>query len=399
MPKVNPDILRWARETAGLNHETAAKKIQLGLARGVEPADRLRALEAGDRDPSRALLTRMAKQYRRPLVVFYLDTPPRRGDRGHDFRTAADSSPDAGAPMLDALIRNVMARQGLIRSALEAEDDFKRLDFVGSCSVKDGVERVQRVMQDVLGFNLAVFRKQRSYDEAFALLRNWTEACGVFVLLMGDLGSPRHNSISATTFRGFALADDVAPFVVINDRDARAAWSFTMLHELCHILLGDTGVSDVYGSTQIERFCNQVASRILLAEHELRPLADQIRNVEATAALPPITKFATEHNVSRPMIAYRLHEAGELSSDVYSTLHTMLMGQWRSQQKRARNEQGGGPSYYVVRRHRLGPGLLKAVKYLYEVGSLTTGRAGKILGVRPKNVDQLLREDSALVGA
>ena len=77
MPKVNPDIMRWARETAGLTLEEAAAKLKLNQARGVSGADRLAALESSDEEtePTRSLLTRMAKQYRRPVLTFYKTAP------------------------------------------------------------------------------------------------------------------------------------------------------------------------------------------------------------------------------------------------------------------------------------------------------------------------------------
>ena len=50
------------------------------------------------------------------------------------------------------------------------------------------------------------------------------------------------SAIDVDVFRGFAIADDIAPFVVINDNDSVSAWSFTLLHELVHLLLGETGI-------------------------------------------------------------------------------------------------------------------------------------------------------------
>jgi Zn-dependent peptidase ImmA (M78 family) len=88
-----------------------------------------------------------------------------------------------------------------------------------------------------LQFDLRVFRAQRTAEDAFKYLRTQVERTGVFVLLIGNLGS-HHSNVSVEVFRGFALADDVAPFIVVNDQDAKVAWSFTVLHELVHIWLG-----------------------------------------------------------------------------------------------------------------------------------------------------------------
>ena len=67
MPALNPEIFEWARKTAGLSLDEAAHAIELKEAHGVSGAQRLAALEAGKEEPSRPLLLRMAKVYRRFL--------------------------------------------------------------------------------------------------------------------------------------------------------------------------------------------------------------------------------------------------------------------------------------------------------------------------------------------
>ncbi len=392
MPKVNPELLVWARETAGFDLAEAAGKIGLRRARGVEPADRLAALERGQDSPTRALLVKMAKQYRRPLVVFYLGAPPRTTDRGEDFRTTLVSAPRDDEPLLDALMRDVLARQSLIRAALEAEDDTEHLDFVGAWDLSQGAERLASELSQILEFDRSQYRAAQNYGKAFALLRRWAEGAGVFVLLIGDLGS-HHTAISVDTFRGYVLADDIAPFIVINDRDARAAWSFTLLHELCHLLLGRSGVSgNTDGSTQVERFCNDVASLLLVGDEEIRRLSQVIRAVDSDRS-QEITRFARDKMVSRTLVAYRLQKIGALDFKEFSRLKDEFYVDWsrRREGRRVKARQAeGGPSYYVVRRHRIGDALLGAVAYLLSSGALTTGRAGQVLGVKPTNVSELL---------
>ena len=231
--KVNPEILVWARETAGLTHEQAVKKIGIKPAYGIEAVDRLAALEAGTTEPTRPILVKMAKQYRRPLLTFYLSSPPQKGDRGTDFRTlSSDEHSATDDARVDALIREMQARQSMVRAVLEDEDEAEPLAFIGSRSVSDGKMAVLQSLRTLLDIDIETYYRQSDAGEAFALLRQKTEDAGVFVLLQGDLGS-YHTAIEAELFRGFVLADDVAPFIVINDNDSRAAWSFTLLHELC----------------------------------------------------------------------------------------------------------------------------------------------------------------------
>ena len=107
VPQLNPAILSWARETAGLTPEAAVTKLGLGDARGVEAIDRLAALESGEAVPTRAMLSKMARQYRRPLVTFYLARPPRRSDWGKDFRAPmTDGGPEARRYRPESLFRS-----------------------------------------------------------------------------------------------------------------------------------------------------------------------------------------------------------------------------------------------------------------------------------------------------
>lgn len=282
MPQVNPDILRWARETAGLSQEDAVKKLGIKDAWGVAAVDRLAALENGEVLPTRAMLSRMARKYRRPLVTFYLAQPPRRGDWGKDFRAPMTGRSNGDEAVLNALVRNVQARQGLLREAmLDEDDDLAPLTFVGSATPDALVPQVVASIRDTLGLPLEKFRAARGPDEAFRLLRSHAEQAGVFVLVLGNLGS-HHTDLGVEVFRGFALADDFAPFVVVNPKDSPAARCFTLLHELAHLWVGEPGISGGDPMDPVEVFCNRVASGFLLPFEELAAFKRPARNsVEA----------------------------------------------------------------------------------------------------------------------
>jgi len=135
MPAVNKDILIWARNSAGLSLEAAAKAIDLNDAYGKSGAERLAEFENGIGEPSRPLLLRMSKAYRRSLLVFYLAAPPPTGDRGDDFRRLPGAEPPLYNAFVDALIRDVRGRQSIIK-AIQEEAEVPRLRFVGSVNME-----------------------------------------------------------------------------------------------------------------------------------------------------------------------------------------------------------------------------------------------------------------------
>lgn len=391
MPKVNPEILTWARETAGLTLDEASQKLRISEARGVSPPDRLAALEAGEVEPTRPLLVKMAKKYRRPLLVFYMSAPPREGDRGQDFRKLPQDYLGTSEPLVNALIRDVQARQSIIRAVLEDEDEAEKLPFVGSMKMSDGVEAVVNAIRETVEVDLEEFRSQQSPNKAFQLLRSSVEALGVFVLLIGDLGS-HHTQISLEAFRGFALADDVAPFIIINDQDARSAWSFTLIHELAHIWLGQTGISNIYHGKAVEKFCNEVAGEFLLPKDELSTL-DVEEGLSFQETRKRIGEFARARNLSSSMVAYSLFRTGKIDHPTWRLLSQTFEKLWKERKEAKRQKarkKDGGPNYYVVRRHRLGTNLISLVQRMMAGGALTTTKAGKVLGIRAKNVQKLL---------
>ena len=393
MTMVNPDILVWARETAGLTPADAVKKLGISDAHGVDAVSRLAALESGEAEPTRPMLAKMAEKYRRPLLAFYLSAPPRKGDRGADFRMLRGEERDQETEALvDALARNVRARQGMVRAALEEEDEAEPLAFVGSMKIADGQAAVLESLRGLLGVCLQEYRGQPDAGSAFNLLRRRAGAAGVFVLLKGDLGNYR-SALEVEAFRGVSLADEVAPFVVINDRDSRAAWSFTLLHELVHLLLGQSGISGERAGNEVEMFCNGAAGEFLLPSPEVEGagIGDGMPIEEAVGR---IAEFAKARKVSHSMVAYKAYHAGMIGGDYFALLAARFRSQWRSDRARRRDEEGteGGPSYYVVKRHRIGDDLMSLVRRMMGAGALTTLKAAHILDARPGNVRQLLAD-------
>lgn len=204
MPSVNPEILGWARQTAGLSIDEAAKRLRLGPARGLSAVERLRVIESGAEAPSRAMLAKMSKAYRRPLLTFYLSSPPREGVRGQDFRRFAEETDRSDEALLDALVRDIHARQRVVRAALEDEGEDTTLPWVGSVRVEDGATVLLGALRKTLSITPETYRRQKSSGKAFALLRAAAEEAGVFVLLRGNLGS-HHSALPPSVFRGFAL--------------------------------------------------------------------------------------------------------------------------------------------------------------------------------------------------
>lgn len=378
MPEVNPKILTWAREAAGLSLDDAAHAVGFG---GADPAARLAAMEAGELAPTRRQLGKMAVKYRRPILTFYLPQPPTAAPKAHDFRKLRGPDP-ASEARVDALIRDVRVRQALVLSALQDMQEDDPLPFVGSLRPEQGPQALADAMRTTLDFDLGAYRAARTTDDAFRLLREAVEQIGVYVLLIGNLGH-HTSSVDPTVFRGFALADPVAPFIVINENDSRAAWAFTLLHELGHVFLGQTGISGYDGEAPVEELCDAAAARFLLAAGELDQLG--VRGLPIGELAEAIGAFAGARKVSRKMVAYNLRREGKISWAIYRELSDLFDAERLA---RVRTD-GGAVDYYTVRRHRVGRGLTRLVDRMVRGGALTSTKAGRVLGVKPTAVGRM----------
>lgn len=397
---VNHEILIWARESAGLDLAEAAERIGFTATDKISAEEKLQQLESGERFLTRPQLIKLASVYRRPLITFYMKAPPVKSDRGEDFRQTPGALSRRENALLDSLLRDIKARQEMVRSILE-DEEVSPPAFANTGKISDGVDKIAQLIATKLDFDYtAKSSRKGDADNLFKTLRTKAEAAGVFVLLIGDLGS-HHTALSADVFRGFAIADKLASFVVINDQDARAARSFTLLHELAHIAIGESGISGAPTARtphdqhdKVERFCNDVAGEFLLSKKVLGAKPDSIDLTDKDAVQAIITHMAREWSVSESMVAYRINRVGWIADTLYETLVAEYTARWRAVKQKTRDERepdDAGPHPYVVKQSKLGNALVDIVRHSLRENVLTDTKAAQILGIKPTAVEPFLK--------
>ena len=385
--EVNPAILVWAREKAGLDLEQAAHDLNIRTSH-------LEKVERGETDGelSRSLFKKIVRVYRQPPLAFYLSAPPKPDEYEVEFRKIYESAPRQHSVLVESLIRDAWVRQSMVKFAMETEEAASPVSFVGSLSIGDGIERAVDVLATAIGGpqTLMEYHGTRRSDAAFRGIRKRVEESGVFVILKGNLGN-HHSNIPIEEFRGLAISDVIAPFIFINPMDSQPARTFTLMHEMVHVLLGKNSISrDIYQDRTVESYCNQVASNYLLPEQALSDLSLR-GNPGTEEQLQSIARFAGDMNLSGTMVAYRVFREGRIDHSNFRTLQNQFRSLWLKNRADTASSKGKGEiPYYTVRRSQLGGSLIEFTRRMLDMRAISTSKAARILDVGPIGVGEVL---------
>jgi Zn-dependent peptidase ImmA (M78 family) len=361
---LSPEVLRWAADQAGESLESLVR----ALVKRERDQERL---VRGELTPPQA--EKLAKLTGVPFGLLFLPSPP---------TIARPPIPD---------LRQTLDPAPLSRDFLEVWDDVSRkqlwyrdrlielgatpLPFVGR--FKDAASRkpdiIARDMTAVMGLTAQIRATARSADEYFTAVADRAEAAGVLVMKSGIVKSNTRRPLSVKEFRGFAIVDSMAPTVFVNGRDAIVANVFTLVHELAHVWLGESGVSDLAtrAAKGVERVCNQVAAEVLVPKQEF---------LAQWRVQTDLGQIARLFRVSKLVIARRALDFDLIDADAYEAVASAT-----NQPARA----GGGGSAYRTIPARNSKRLTLALVSSALSGETLLREAASLLAVRPETVMEL----------
>jgi len=299
---VNPDVLDWAAGRARIEAPALERRFP-------KWSDWL----SGEVQPTLRQLETFARLTHIPFGYFFLPEPPAVSLPVPDFRTMRDVALEEPSSELLDTIYLCQQRQDWFREYASLYG-LPRVEWVGSLKTDLPVERAAKLLQQSSEISIDARRQLPTWTDALRQLIGQAEQAGVLVMASSIVGSNPHRKLDVSEFRGFALVDDQAPLIFLNVSDSKAAQMFTLAHELAHLGLGESGVSDsqagVVPELAVERWCNQVAAELLMPLAELRLTADHDEPLEQA-----IQRLAREFKVSTLVALRRLFDAGQIDED------------------------------------------------------------------------------------
>lgn len=376
--ELSPAVLDWAASQAGEHASNLAQKIS------KKSAEKIRGGTL-----TYAQVLKFAKLAGVPLGFLFLDEPPEpRKAPLADFRTLPEAHPlskDFFDVYDDIDFKFSWLRERLI--ALGADP----LPIAGKYSKKKpAIADLAAEIRKFIGFTTADLKTVPNPDQHFGLLAEKCERAGIFVFKNGVVGNSNRRSLSVSEFRGFVIADPYCPVIFVNGADAPAAWVFTLAHELAHIWLGDSSISDVRAGTEhkVEKYCNAVAGEMLVPSDDFRSVWYEDTTLNADARLESVRKH---FKVSKTVAARRAFDLDLISKNQYLDIYQLAR-----QAAKAKSQEQGGGDYYKTLAVRNSKTFSLEVANLAVSGEITLGQAGRLLNTNPNKVVKLFEKRHAI---
>lgn len=312
---VKPELLVWARTSAGYAAVDAAHKAGVKL-------EKLEAWERGDARPTIVQLRELARVYKRPLAVFFLQEPPQDFQPPHDFRRLPQTSTPPSPPLLYEIRRAHYRRDVGMDLYKDAGDDPPRISL--SATLDDDPELLADRLRQSLG---VTFENQIGWKSEYEGLNQWrsvVEKLGILVF--------QARGISLDEMRGFSISDLPLPVICTNGKDSPPALIFSILHEFVHIVIRRGGLCDLDDQRhslpeeqRVEVYCNRVAGAMMVPKGVLlqEPLVLSKENASQWTD-HEIRQLANRYRASQEVILRRLLLLGRITKGYYENKRDAL---------------------------------------------------------------------------
>ncbi|CAI2429215.1 Domain of uncharacterised function (DUF955) [Serratia proteamaculans] len=369
---INNRMLTWARIRAALSVSYVAGKMK-------KKPEIIEGWEDGSQSITFSEAQKFAELTHVPFGFLYLDNPVEEKLPIPDRRTVGSRDVDVSMELKDTL-NDIMAKVEWYKDYAK-ENYFEPVELVGKFAATDGIHNIVQEIRDKL--NVTIPPKKGKWEDLLYLLIKEIERNGVLVMKNGVVKNNTHRPIDVNDFRGFCLADKYSPVIFINNNDAKSAQLFTLIHELAHIMIGESGISDVSHATDSKQeiLCNAVAAEYLVPE---RIFCDNWNNYDDWSENIP--HLVNVFRVSRWVIARRALTLGFITEESYVSFVAKINDK----------SPGGGGSYPRTQKGRVSETFAKAVVTQALEGKILLREAQRLTGIRPSKLLEFAQKELGL---
>lgn len=371
--RIEPSILIWARTSLGLTVQDVASKLD-------KDRKTVEQWEFGKTLPTLAQLEKLAYAiYKRPLAVFFLAKPPQETTAKQDFRTLPEKEITHLSPELRLFFRKAKHHQLVLKQINDGNNPLsKPIHKEFQLRTTNNPTNTANKLRGYLGITKKLQQGFKNSEDAFKHYRDIVEKGGIYLFQY-----PLHD------VRGFSLMDKEFPVIVLNSGDRSNGKIFTLFHELCHILFNTGGIfKDFYAEelkknpNQIEIFCNQFASDLLLPNHELLIESTVIENTSNKQWTDEtLQEIAGTYKVSKEVVLRKLLDSGKTTQAFYNKTRRRWNEKYQRDKEENKRKPGGG-NYHAANLSHLGENYVTQILTNLHNGKLTSMQVADFLNIK-----------------
>ncbi len=372
---INKDMLIWARGTTPFTSPEDVESRFNNIS-----AEKLRKWENGEELPSITEAKELASKYKLPFACFYLSSCPTKKPKQYtDRRTFLGAEYGVMSYELWKEIDRIKSdRETLLEYYNEEEINAIKLPIISN---ESSIADIANIIRKFFDLPLS-FRCKSSYKNSFNYYRIKLESKGVVVAQISE--------VDLYEMKGISIYEDVFPIIGINNKDYERAKTFSLFHELAHLIRRSSSlclINDDERNDEEEKICDRIAAEILMEENEFKQIAVETYYRFGDWSNIALNKLADRFGVSTVSAFRRLFDLGMIDKNYYFERYKEINDSFLENIDKIKKDQEGKnvPFYFHVRFINTHGHLLpKAVISSHYSGRITMGEACKILNVKSK---------------
>ena len=369
---INHGNLKLARESVGISASRLAEILKI-------PLEKVEDWESGAKPITFIQAQEFAKAIHIPFGFLYLETFPEISKPNLvDFRTVGDlESPQYSTP-LRRILDIVQTRVDWMNDFLKSHDIEPNIYVGRGANMQD-----DEIINDISNhLNLSSLLKKGTKEEHNRELVKRIENLGIMVMRSSNAGNghAKNNELDVSEFRGFAICDKYAPAIFINTNDAKQAQNFTLLHELTHIWLGQSGISDAspISHNSDEKRCNKIAAECLVPTDIFLEKWNNNLTINELAV-----ELASHFKVSDWVIVRRALDLHLIDFNQYQAYIKIIQKRNAALKEQQKLNDAGGPNWHTLQKAKISPYFAKTVALQALGGKIPLTEAHRLTGIKP----------------
>jgi Zn-dependent peptidase ImmA (M78 family)/DNA-binding XRE family transcriptional regulator len=376
---ITPSVFVWARERAEMSLDDLANTLKIH-------AEKIKKWELGENKPTFLQAQKIAKIFQIPFGYLFLQTPPEDKLPIPDLRTFRNHPIGELSPEFKSLLNDILLKQKWYKDYI-LENDGDEKFFLQRFTINSDKKEIINNIKEILNLENYIGKSVKKEDLLSKLIGK-IEKLDILVMKNGIVGSNTHKPLNTKEFRGFAIYDKFAPLIFLNSKDSNSAQIFTLIHELVHLWIGESGVSSLdlnHTDNKIELFCNDITAEILVPKDLLDSYWNNLADFEKH-----YEELATIFSVSTLVILNKLYGLNYIDYETYNKYTNIEAEKFKEFMVNKKKTSGG--DFYKTLKTRNGVNFSTALMVSTLEGKTLYKEASVLLNTTPSNINRFAQE-------